>query len=182
MVIHKLSKLLLAFIVLVMSGCGYYNPYMVKGNQPISLHRSMWSNKTNEMGLGNTLFQAQSDWLRKSPLISLTDSTALADYKLTGSIDRVTYPEISFGTYREGTEGRAELTVSYAIEDRKSGQIVWQKKGATRQQTFYMSQDPMQLQAKRNDALKIIADDFAEEIYLYLINTMMRPSPTPVSK
>lgn len=180
--LHMLNTLLIAAIALILSGCGYYNPYLVKGTQPISLHRSMWSNRTTEIGLDNTLFQAQSDWFRKSPLISMTDSTAGADYTLAGSIDRVTYPEISFGRYQEGTEGRAELTVSFSLEDRKSGQVVWQQNGTSRQQTFYMSQDPMQLQANRTKALQEIADDFAEEIYLHLINTMMRPTPQSVGK
>lgn len=180
MIVHKISKPLLVTIVLLLSGCGYYNPYVDHGSRPISLHHSMWPNRTTELGLENTLFQAQSDWLRKSPLITLTDSSSMADYELTGSIDRFTYPEISFDKYREGTQGRAELTVSFAITDKKTGKIVWQRKDRVRKLTFHMSQNPNQLQANRRAALQEIADDFGEEIYLFLIGTLMRPEPLPV--
>jgi len=172
-------RLLATLLALLLTGCGYHNPYLAKGNHPISVARSMWTNHTTELGLDNTLFQAQSDWLRKSPLITMTDMDHGAEYQLTGTIDRVSYPEISFGTYREGTEGRAELTVSFAIKETKSGQVVWERRSATRQQAFFMSQDPIKLQSNRKAALQEIANDFAEEIYLYLITKIMRPDPVP---
>ncbi len=170
------SSILLA---LLLFGCGYHNPYLTQGLAPITISRSMWTNRTTELGLPNTLFQAQSDWLRKSPLITIADSKAEADYQLSGTIDRVSYPEISFGTFREGTEGRAELTVSFTLTETKSGKVVWERPAATRQQTFFMSQDPVRLQDNRTAALREIADDFAEEIYLHLITTTMRPTPAP---
>jgi hypothetical protein len=182
MVPKTIAKILIVTIALILSGCGYYNPYVVHGDHPISLQRTMWSNRTTEIGLENTLFQAQADWLRKSPLINFADSKNEADYILTGSIDRVTYPEISFGAYREGIEGRAELTVSFSITDRKSGQVTWQQKGGVWPQTFLMTQDPVQLQANKNGALQEIADDIGEAIYLHLINTMTRLSLQPSTK
>jgi hypothetical protein len=173
----RLALLTAAILALVLSGCGYYNPYLVQGSRTISLYHSMWSNRTNEFGLENTMFQSQADWLRKSPLITLADSPDTADYILNGSIDRVTHPEISFGHYRQAEEERAELTVSFSIKDRRSGKIVWQKKEDKRQETYYTSQDPMKLQDNRKAALQEIADDFAEEIYLHLITNEMRPAP-----
>lgn len=176
MTTRALVKLVIFSLTLLLTGCGYYNPYAAQGHHPISVQRSMWENHTTEIGLDNTIFQAQSDWLRKSPLIHLVGDADGAGLTITGSIDRVTYPEISFGAYRTGIEGRAELTVSFAITDHQSGQVTWQQKGVTRQQSFFMSQDPLKLQANRKAALQQIADDFAEDIYLHLINTMMRPS------
>ena len=179
MIVPRLAKLLIAAFVLLMAGCGYYNPYVGHGYKHISLYRSMWTNRTTEIGLDNTMFQAQSDWFRKSPLLTLTESAAAADYELAGSIERIYYPEISFGKFREGIQGRAELMVNFAIKDRKSGKIIWQRKEHTGNQTFRMTQDPIQLQNNKNAALNRIADDFAEEIYLYLINQLMRPDPEP---
>jgi len=172
---QKILKFLLAFLALCLSGCGYYNPYVAQGSRSITLYHSMWSNHTNEIGLENVLFQAQSDWLRKSPRITLIDSAGGADFELTGTIDRVTYPEVSFGSYQEGIQGRAELKVSFAITDKKSGKVVWQCKDRLRTLTFAMTQNPNQLQANRKAALQQIANDYGEEIYLYLIGTLMRP-------
>ena len=179
MIVPKLASLLIASIVLLLAGCGYYNPYVGHGYKHISLYRSMWPNRTTEIGLENTMFQAQSDWFRKSPLLTLTDSAAEAEYELSGSIERIYYPEISFGKFREGIQGRAELMVNFSIKDKKSGKIVWERKGRTRNQTFRMNQDPIQLQINKKAALQRIADDFAEEIYLFLINRLMRPDPEP---
>lgn len=163
-------------LLLLLSGCGYYNPYVAHGDHPVTLHRSMWPNRTNEIGLENMLFQAQSDWLRKSPLINFADVKDQADYILNGTIDRVTYPEVSFGAHQQGIEGQAELTVSYSIIERKSGATTWQRQGVVWTQTFPMTQDPVRLQANRNAALRKIADDIGEEIYLHMINTMTKLS------
>ncbi len=179
---NRALPVLLFAALLALAGCGYYNPYVGHGYKEISIHRSMWTNHTTEVGLENTLFQAQSDWFRKSPLITMADSPSQADYVLTGSIDRIYYPEISFGKFREGIEGRAELTVSFAIKDRKSGKIVWQRKADSDQKNFAMTQDPIQLQNNKDVALHRIAEDFAEEIYLYLVNQLMRPDPLPYSE
>ena len=170
--------LVAVLLALLLAGCGYHNPYLAQGGRPITIAPTMWTNRTTELGLENTLFQAQADWLRKSPLITMTDPSAGTDYELTGTIDRVTYPEISFGTFREGTEGRAELVVSFVLKETKSGKTVWERLAATRQETFFMSQDPIRLQSNRQAALKEIADDFAEEIYLHLITSIMRPATT----
>ena len=177
---QQFPKFFLAALVLFFSGCGYYNPYVDQGYRHISLYHSMWPNHTGEIGLENVLFQAQADWLRKSPLITLTDSASAADYELTGTIDRFIYPEISFGKFREGTQGRAELTVTFAITDKKTGKVVWQRKDRTRKLTFAMTQSSNQLQTNRQAALRKIAGDYGEEIYLFLVGTLMRPEPMPV--
>lgn len=179
-----LTKALLAvFVILMLSACGYYNPY-VTGNdgKPVLLYRTMWLNRTGEMGLENIFFQAQSDWLRKSRLITLADSATGVDYELSGSLERVDYPEVAFGQYQMATQGRVELTVSYTLIDRKSGNPLWNR-SATRTQTFLMSQDPMVNQANRKAAFQQIADLFGQEIYLYMINTIIRPgTPPPVEE
>lgn len=168
-------------VVLLLSACGYYNPYAAsQSGKAVTLHRAMWTNRTTEMGLDNVLYQAQSDWLRKSRLITLADSPAAADYQLSGAIERVNYPEVSFGQYQMATQGRAELAVSFTLTDKKSGKVVWQR-SATRTQTFLMSQDPLTLQSSRRAAFEKIADRFGEEIYLYVMNTIIRPgTPPPV--
>jgi len=179
MIAQKIYQPLLFTIVLLLAGCGYHNPYMDQGNRPISLYHSMWPNRTTEIGLENVLFQAQADWMRKSPLITITDSVDNADYELTGTIDQVSYPEVSFGAHREGIQGNTKLKVSFALKDRKTGKIVWQQT-STREAAFPMVQNPNQLQVNRKAALQAIADKYGEEIYLYLINTIMRPGTAPI--
>ena len=176
---NRLLSLVIVTLALCLSGCGYYNPYVAKGYRQISLHHSMWPNRTTEIGLENVLFQAQADWFRKSPLISFAESAAGADYVLSGNIDQVTYPEVSFGAYEQGIQGNANLTVSFALREQKTGKVVW-KQSSTRTEAFTMVQNPNLLQTNRKVALQKIADAYAEEIYLYLINTIMRPGTEPI--
>lgn len=174
-----LQHIIPALVVLLIAGCGYYNPYIDHGYKHISLYRSMWPNRTTEIGLENTIFQAQSDWFRKSPLITMTDSPEEADYELSGSIDRIYYPEISFGKYREGIQGRSELLINFAVKDRKTGKIVWERKDYTLLGAFPMTQDLIQLQAYKRAALAASAQALGEEIYLYVVDQLLRPNPTP---
>lgn len=178
--VRVLVKAAMAVILaLPLSACGYYNPYVAgKCGKPIMVYRTMWANRTNEMGLENIFYQAQSDWLRKSRLITLGDSPEGADYRLNGTIERVDYPEISFGKYQIASQGRVELTVNFTLTEMKSGKAIW-KRNATRTQTFAMGQDPMKLQTSRRAAFEKIADLFGEEIYLYMINTIIRPGAQP---
>lgn len=182
MKVRLLLRATMAVVVaLILAACGYYNPYAAaKDGNPSQLYRTMWTNKTGELGLENILYQAQSDWLRKSRLINSVDSAAEADYQLSGAIERVNYPEVAFGRYQLATQGKVELTVNFTLVDRKSGKPAW-KREATRTQTFLMSQDPMVIQANRRAAFEKIADSFGQEIYLYMINTILRPGvPPPV--
>jgi hypothetical protein len=85
----------------------------------------------------------------------------------------VEYPEISYGGNNVATELRAQLSVDYAIVEIKSGEIILTKK-KTYSETFYQNADPSWLQNYKKEALAEISDDIAEEIYLFIINKIMR--------
>jgi hypothetical protein len=143
--------------------------------KPIALHRSMWANQTNELGLETTFYHALSDWLRKSKLITLTEKKAEAEYVLTGKIVSIYYPELSYTTNNVANELRANLTVTFSLKDQASGKTIWEKTNYTRTETLAAVADTNQLRAYKKVALAQIADDIAEEIYLHLINSIMRP-------
>lgn len=173
----QISKQILIILVLGLCvSCGYYNPYVASSNsKPITLHRSMWTNQTNELGLETTFYHALSDWLRKSKLITLTEDKNDAEYVLTGKIVSVYYPELSYTNHNVANELRANLTVTFSLTDQSTGKTVWEKTNYTRTETLAAVADPNQLRAYKKVALRQIADDLAEEIYLYLINSIMRP-------
>lgn len=172
--IPKMFLLLTAFLIIITAGCGYYNPYVLNSNaDPISLHRSMWKNQTNELGLETVLYHSLSGWLRKTKLIRLKETPEEAQYQITGKITSVDYPEISYGGNNEATELRARLSANYSIVDKKSGAIVLET-SKTYTETFYQNASPSVLQANKKEALAKIADDISEEIYLYIINRVMR--------
>jgi hypothetical protein len=165
-----------------MCGCGYYNPYVANSNsKPITLNRSLWANKTGEVGLENTMYQSLSNWLRKSGLIHLVDKADGADYILTGSIDSIDYPELSYGSNQQANELRANLHVTFSITDKNSAQKVWTI-SKTFTETLPMSSNPTTLQTNKKEALLNISEDISEMIYLHIINKMMRPADDSASK
>lgn len=170
---NKFTALLL---LILLAGCGYYNPYVARSDsKPITLHRSMWKNQTNELALETTFYHALSDWLRKSKLITMTESKEEAEFILTGEITRIDYNEISYGSKQAVKELRADLVSHYKITKSATGEIVWEKT-TSRQEELFMDNDPIILQNNKNVALAQIADDVAEEIYLHIINSIMRPA------
>lgn len=170
------AKYTALMLLLLIAGCGYYNPYVARSDsKPITLHRSMWKNSTTELALETTFYRALSDWLRKSTLITMTETRDEAEYILTGEITRIDYPEISYGSQQSVKELRADLTIHFLITNNKTGAIVWEKT-ETQQQELFMSSDPITLRNNKNVALAQIADDVAEEIYLHIINSIMRPA------
>ncbi len=173
--IRKINFIIILSTLLI-SACGYYNPYVVNSNsEPISLYRSLWVNKTGEIGLENTMHQSLSNWLRKSSLIHLANKPDTADYILTGKIDSIDYPELSYGNNREASELRANLHVTFDITRRQSGKKVWQI-SKTFTETLDMSSSSSTLQANKKTALQKISEDVSELIYLHIINKIMRPN------
>ena len=174
---HTFFRAALVCLTLALAACGYYNPYVARSNsKPITLHRSMWTNQTNELGLETTFYHALSDCLRKSKAITLTDSRETADYDLTGRITSVDYPEISYGGTRDANELRANIIIDFAVTDNATGKVVWRKSNYLISETLSTSTDPSQLQANKKAALAAIADEVAEGIYLHFINSIMLPS------
>jgi hypothetical protein len=173
-IISRYFSLLLIGVLLLVASCGYYNPYVVNSDAtPISLNRSMWNNQTNELGFETVCYHSLSNWLRKTKLINLKEQSEKSQYQLTGTILSINYPEISYGGYNVATELRAQLTVEYILKDTQKNTIVWQNKKTYSDELKYHS-DPSQLQSNKKKALAEIADDISEEIYLYIIQKVMR--------
>jgi len=169
-----IPALLVMLIIMSAAGCGYHNPYVPdSGAKAISIHRSMWRNQTNELGLETVMYHSLSDWLRKTPLIALKEQGEIARYKLTGKITSADYPEISYGGNNMATELRAILTVEYRLIDTDSGTIILET-AKTYTEPFKQSTNPTLLQANKEGALAEIADNISEEIYRYLITKVMR--------
>jgi len=169
--------LVLAAVLLGAAGCGYYNPYVVNDTgRAITLHRAMWENRTSELALESVFYRSLSSYLRKTPKIILKDSNEDAEFGLTGTIESVDYPELSYTTNREASELRAKVRITVTIVRNSTGEVVWEKKnymGTETIESFAMSDDPGVLQRNKDEALRKISDDVAEMIYLTIIKKII---------
>lgn len=159
---------------LLISSCGYYNPYVVNADsKPISIHRSMWANQTSELGLETVLYHSLSSWLRRTELINLKEQNETAQYKLVGEITAITYPEIAYGGNNIASELRINLTIHYKLIETASNNFIMEET-KTFIEPFSQGATPSSAQINKNIALAEIADNISEEIYLKLINKVIR--------
>ncbi|HSH13874.1 MAG TPA: hypothetical protein VLA15_08995, partial [Desulfurivibrionaceae bacterium] len=89
--------LILIFVTLLLSGCGYHHPASRSGGaRTMTIHAGTWENHTNEIALEGLLLHKTADWLQQSRSFRLERDPAQADYLLSGTIETVNNPATAF--------------------------------------------------------------------------------------
>lgn len=148
--------------------CGYYNPNMLPQDEqgpPINLYVPIWANNTNELGLESDVHNAISDWLIQSKRITLTNQKD-AEYILNGTILSVNYPGLSYNTTDQATALKVVLTVRYAVKEKLSDKIIWERSGHVLEETYSIGSSASQTDTNKKAALDTLTDDLAEQIYI----------------
>ena len=170
-----LRKYLLALAgLIIISGCGYYNPYNVdkSGDITFSVFAPIWKNQTNELGYETVINQSLQDWLSESHQIKLTSNRDDAQYILEGTIVAMDIPGLSYGLFDQATELRAEMIVEYLLREKDSGRIILKQKNLARRQAFRVGKDALYHLTNKEAALDIMADELGEDIYMHILNTL----------
>lgn len=156
-------------LLLLQNGCGYHNPYISTGSaqqDPVSLHLDVWTNLTNELGLEASLHRSLTGWFQKSGHIKLTNNRDQADLLLFGEITAINLPGVTYGLHDQITELEARLTVSCTLQDRQTGDILWQEQRLTLTESFSVGSGSEETRANKELALTRITRDLSETIYL----------------
>ncbi len=165
--------LFLILIFLLLSGCGYRNPYAVDtANNPVSIHIPMWENQTNIAGLEYTFFEKMHGWFRKNSNINTSPSADQADLILQGSITSLNLPGLSYGQYERVTEGEAQLTVNFSLTRKK--EYIWQEPAMVLEEAYLISTSAEKTRNNLNKALARMAEDLAEKVYLKALNSQLK--------
>jgi outer membrane lipopolysaccharide assembly protein LptE/RlpB len=159
----------LILVFLLLSSCGYTNPYVQKNTQENlskNLQITTWQNRTNELGLESVYFRLFNAWFKKSGLVNVVQEDDQADLKLTGEISSIDLPGLFYDTFDEALEVKIKLAVSFTLYDNHSKTILWQEKQFTVYEPFLL--DPAREKALYNKekALLRIGDEISELIYL----------------
>lgn len=171
---RKFLSLLIAAVLL--ASCGYYNPYTVslKETGKVSVYLPMWKNRTNELGLEATLHQALHDWFAESRYIHIAESAEEADYLLNGVILSIDVPGLSYGSFDQATELRAELKVQYSMNSGKNGTLIIPVREITKRESFATGADAPHSRTNKEVALAKIVDQLGEEIYISATSALTR--------
>ncbi len=171
--------LLLALLMVVaasLTACGYSNPYVQTGDDEkvkpdaVSIYVDMWQNKTSEFGFQNDIKQSIIRWLKKSPHFSIAKRPDQADYILDGVIKSIHIPGLSYGKWDRAVELRVEVTYGVELKKRKTGEVVLKKQDADWHESFETGSDAASLEMNKREALREIADNISENIYVNLFN------------
>ncbi|MFZ5764557.1 MAG: LPS assembly lipoprotein LptE [Thermodesulfobacteriota bacterium] len=179
----RLTVIGLMFLAaLSLSGCGYSHPYAGKveagedfNNKAVALSVEMWGNQTSELGYQTEITQALFRWLKKSPHFTLASSREQADYILTGTVDSLDFPGLSYGTWDRAVELRAQVVFSFSLQERENGTIVLRKKEQRWHESFPASGDAATTEMQKREALREIAEHIAEDMYVQLFYRFSHP-------
>jgi len=173
------KQILLLWLVLLLQGCGYSNPY---AGHPIgddkdkktSLYISMWENQTGELGYQSNIRERLIYWLNKSPGWYLVQEPDQADYLVSGIIKSADFPGLSYDQYENVNELRAEIRFGYEVRERRTGEIILTQSDPVKRETFSVNNSAAATEGAKREALNDIADDIADEIYVRLFHEIAR--------
>ena len=158
--IRSLPFLLSIFFLLC--GCGYYFPNVYTGPE-ILVYTPNWKNRTDKLGIDNSMYQSLSAWFQKSEKINLTKDREAADLMLAGEIISIDLPGIGWNTDAQTTDVKIELRLRYVLKSLKTGRILWEVPNDIRTENYNTLTDRADTE---DEAVKEILDDVSEKIYL----------------
>jgi outer membrane lipopolysaccharide assembly protein LptE/RlpB len=173
-------RLLIILAILLLSGCGYHHPAShPAGAGTITIHAGTWENRTNEIALEGLLLQKTADWLQQSRAFRLEADPNRADYLISGTIETVANPATAFNSGDRATTLNAWVKVTYRLIDRAGGKTLWEINDTVRERNYQAGDNAVRNRSNKEEALAVIAEELAEQIYLKVISSLNLPPAQP---
>jgi hypothetical protein len=167
---HFLPYLFMLFLIVVLlSSCGYTNPYARNNSKDTytkTLFITIWQNRTNELGLESEYFRLFNAWFKNSGRIAVVFDEDDADLKLIGEISSIYLPGLFYNSSDEALEIKIKLTVSFTLYNTTNNSILWQEKQYVIYEPFLLDPTGEETQYNKKRALLRIGDEIGEIIYL----------------
>lgn len=167
---HFLPYLFMLFlIVILLSSCGYTNPYARNNSKDTykkTLFITIWQNRTNELGLEFEYFRLFNAWFKNSGRIAVVFDEDDTDLKLIGEISSIDLPGLFYNSSDEALEIKIKLTVSFTLYSTTNNSILWQEKQYVIYEPFLLDPTGEETLYNKKRALLRIGDEIGEIIYL----------------
>lgn len=164
--------------LLLLAGCGYHHPASRPLNaEAIAIHATTWENRTNLLALEGQLLQKTADWLQQSRQLRLESDPGRAAYVLSGTIEAVNFPAMAFNSNDRATTLKAWVRVTYRLTEQTTGKTLWEINDTVRERNFLAGDDAIHNRSNQEEALAVIADEIAEQIYLKVLTTVSATTP-----
>lgn len=153
----------LAICVLI-SACGYRNPYVYSGPDR-TIYATTWKNRTNVLLLDSKIYQSLIKWYQKAGSLIISKDKDNADYILAGEIISIDLPSLTFRGANTTSEVNIRLRVRYIMKDLKSGKVLIEQPSEVWTEAYKVGLNSTVTKDNENEALKIIIDDLSQKIY-----------------
>ena len=164
------SVLFFLGVFLLLGGCGYYFPNVYTGPEML-VYMPNWKNRTDKLGIDNTMYQSLSAWFQKSSKIHLTKKQEGADLILAGEIISIDLPGIGWDSNEQTTDVKIELRLRYVLKSLTTGKILWEVPNDVWTENY----NTLTARADTEDeAVEAILDDVSEKIYLGTLTKIRR--------
>ena len=169
----RLSSLFL-LTALILTACGYHNPYIYTGPEK-TIYVTHWKNKTNALQLDAKIYQSLTHWFQKSNSIKVINEKAGADLILAGEVIAIQLPSLSYGLGNAASSVKVILTVRYILKDIKTGEVLLEVPSERWVEDSRTTQSSTVTTDNEDRALATIIDDLSEKIYIKALAKLSTP-------
>ena len=153
-----------AAIAVLLSGCGYRNPYVYSGPEK-SIYVTTWKNRTSNLQLDAQIYQELLKWFQKSRSLKITKTKEGADFILAGEIVSIDIPSLAYDAGNTASDVKLTLKVRYIFKDLASDKILLEMPSETWQQSYTVTADSAATRDNADEALNKIVEDMSQKIY-----------------
>jgi outer membrane lipopolysaccharide assembly protein LptE/RlpB len=167
----RIKRLIFLLVIITLFsttlGCGYH--IMGRGGEfpegITSLAISPLENTTKEANLSAIIVSAlRREFIYRREVEIVTENKA--DASLQGTITDITTHSIAYDEEARAQEYRVTITLDLRLIRRDNGAILWRGDGITGSEEYLTSTDVIVEEGRKNTAIRTIADDLAEVIYI----------------
>ena len=169
----RLNSLFL-LTVLILTACGYHNPYIYTGPEK-SIYVTHWKNKTNSLQLDTKIYQSLTQWFQKTNAIKVTKEKNKADLILAGEVLSIQLPSLSYGLGNSATSVKVILTVRYILKDIKTGAVLLEVPSERWSEDARTTTSATVTTDNEDRALATIIDNLSEKIYIKALGKLSNP-------
>lgn len=158
------TLLVLLVISVLLSACGYRNPYVYSGPDR-KIYATTWKNRTNVLLLDSKIYQSLIKWYQKSGSLVITKSKENSDFILAGEIISIDLPSLAYGGANTTSEVKIRLKVRYIMKDLKTGNVLIEQPSEVWTEEYKVGPNSTATKDNENEALAIIIDELSQKIY-----------------
>ncbi len=151
-------------IALLVSACGYRNPYVYSGPDR-TIYATTWKNRTNVLLLDSKIYQSLIKWYQKSGSLIISKDKENADFILAGEIISIDLPSLTYGGANTTSEVNIRLRVRYIMKDLRNGNVLIEQPSEVWTEAYKVGPNSTVTKDNENEALEVIIDELSQKIY-----------------